>query len=62
MSMTVDGTWKAGVWATTVWADGVWREGEPPPPPPPTGDTFTFTGRTAKRLRDKTKRGCQVIR
>ena len=27
MSMTVDGTWKAGVWASTVWADGVWREG-----------------------------------
>ena len=27
MSLSVDGTWKAGVWATTVWADGVWREG-----------------------------------
>ena len=26
MSLSVDGTWKAGVWAATVWADGVWSE------------------------------------
>lgn len=35
MSMTVDGTWKAGVWASTVWANGVWFEGTPTPPAPP---------------------------
>lgn len=27
MSLSVDGTWKAGVWTTTVWKDGVWLEG-----------------------------------
>lgn len=27
MSLSIDGTWKAGVWDPSVWADGVWREG-----------------------------------
>jgi hypothetical protein len=27
MSLSIDGTWKAGVWDPTVWQDGVWQEG-----------------------------------
>lgn len=37
MSLSIDGTWKAGVWDPTVWKDGVWREGAPAAPDPGIG-------------------------
>lgn len=37
MSLSIDGTWKAGVWDPTVWADGVWQEGAPAAPDPGIG-------------------------
>lgn len=42
---------------------GSFRRGaQPTPPTPPTGNTFIFVRRSAKRLRDRTRRGCRVIR
>ena len=48
--------------AGTYFAPLYWPSAAGGPPPPPVGDTFIFTRRSAKRLRDRTKRGCRVIR
>lgn len=52
MSLSIDGTWKAGVWATTVWADGVWREGAPAVVVTQTNTGGWGRGRTFSQYRD----------